>query len=445
MKKITTLFALICFSINLLGQNKTLIKNISIFNGIDNKIIKANILVEGQLIKKIDSAEIKFNSKSTEVTIIDGTGKYLIPGLIDAHAHLLLESMPLSLLLTSDLGYINLFAASFAEKQLLRGFTTVRDMGGSSFSLAKAINTGLIKGPRIFPSGAAISQTGGHGDFDLPTDVPKNGDNSYLNKTGMTAIADGPDQVLVRTREQLRQGATQIKLMAGGGIVSMYDPIDVSQYSEAEIKAAVSAAENWGTYVTVHAYLPKSIRTAIAAGVRCIEHGQLIDEETAKLMSEKDIWWCIQPFMDDEDATSFPVGSQNWKKQMEIIKGTDNAYRLAKKYKIKTAFGIDCLFDSVSAKNQGKILCKLQNWFSPFEILKMATHDNAELLRMCNKRNPYQLGNIGEITEGAYADLIIVEGNPIQNIRLIEDPEKNFMLIMKDGIIYKNKLTLSKY
>jgi len=422
----------------LFAQHQILIKNVFVFNGKENRTFKSNILIQGQLIKKIDSINIAVDTKSTE--IIDGKGKYLMPGLIDAHAHLMFESMPLPVLLTSDFGYVNLYASYFAEKQLMRGFTTVRDMGGNTFSLAKAIDKGLVKGPRIFPSGAAISQTGGHGDFGLPTDVPRKEDNSYLSKTGMTAIADGADQVLLRTREQLRQGASQIKLMAGGGIVSMYDPIDVSQYSVAEIKAAVEAANNWGTYVTVHAYLPESIKTAIAAGVKCIEHGQLIDESTAKLMAEKNIWWCLQPFMDDEDATPFPVGSANWKKQMEIIKGTDNAYALAKKYHIKTAFGIDCLFDSTSAKNQGKVLCKLQNWFTPFEILKMATHDNAELLSMSNKRSPYQEGKLGEISEGAYADLIIVDGNPLEHIKLIENPETNFKLIMKNGVVYKNTL-----
>lgn len=436
-------FVLIVLSAPLLAQNNTLIKNISVFNGKDNKVFKANILIEGKLIKKIDSNAIAVDTKTT--TIIDGTGKYMMPGLIDAHAHTLLESMPLPMLLTSDFAFVNLYAAHCAEKQLMRGFTTVRDMGGNSFSLAKAIDKGLVKGPRIFPSGAGISQTGGHGDFGLPTDVPREGvDHSYLAKTGMTAIADGADQVLLRAREQLRQGASQIKLMAGGGIVSMYDPIDAVQYTQAEINAAVTAAENWGTYVTVHAYLPKSIQTAIAAGVKCIEHGQLIDEPTAQLMAEKGIWWCLQPFLNDEDATPFPEGSDNWKKQLEIINGTENAYRLAKKYKIKTAFGIDCLFDSVAPKNQGKILCKLQHWFTPFEILSMATHNNAELLSMSNKRNPYPEGKLGEITEGAYADLIIVDGNPLTNLQLIENPEKNFKLIMKDGIIYKNNMTATK-
>ena len=276
MKKILLVVCSFLCAYFVCAQNQTLINNVFIFNGKDNKVFKANVLIEGSRIKKIDSNSIAIDKSKT--IVVEGKGKYLIPGLIDAHAHTLLESMPLPMILTSDLGFINLYASYFAEKQLMRGFTTVRDMGGNSFSLAKSINMGMVKGPRIFPSGAPISQTGGHGDFGFPTDVPRNGDNSYLAKTGMTAIADGVDQVLLRTREQLRQGASQIKLLAGGGIISMYDPIDVSQYSEAEIRAAVEAAENWGTYVTVHAYLPKSIRTAIAAGVKCVEHGQLIDD-----------------------------------------------------------------------------------------------------------------------------------------------------------------------
>jgi hypothetical protein len=138
--------------------------------------------------------------------------------------------------------------------------------------------------------------------------------------------------------------------------------------------------------------------------------------------------------------TPYPVGSANWQKQMDVINGTDNAYKLAKKYKVKVAFGIDCLFDSISAKNQGKILCKLEKWYTPFEILKMATHDNAELLSMSNKRNPYQEGKLGEISEGAYADMILVDGNPLENIKLIANPEKNFSLIMKNGVVYKNNL-----
>jgi imidazolonepropionase-like amidohydrolase len=324
---------------------------------------------------------------------------------------------------------------------LLRGFTTVRDLGGSSFSLKRAIDAGYVKGPRIFPSGATISQTSGHGDFGAPTDVPKDPARplSYIEKSGQTIVADGVDQVLMRTREQLRQGATQIKIMAGGGVSSNYDPLDVAQYTEEEINAAVRAAAGWNTYVTVHAYTPAAVQSAIRAGVKCIDHGQLLDEVTAKIMAEKDIWWSLQPFLDDEDAVPFPEGSDSRKKQLEMVAGTDNAYKLARKYNIKTAFGSDCLFDPKLAKRQGAQLAKLVKWYTPFEVLKMATADNASLLEMSGPRNPYPK-KLGVIEEGAYADLILVDGNPLENINLVANPEKNFVLIMKNGEVYKNTL-----
>lgn len=418
---------------------KILINNVEIFNGKDANTIRGNVLIEHNLITKISTTAIP-TDRSGATQIIDGRGKFLMPGLIDAHVHLLFESVPQMQAMMSDYALLNLMAAKASEKQLLRGFTTVRDLGGGSISLAKAIDMGLVNGPRVYSSGAFISQTGGHGDFGLPTDVPRKiGELSYAERNGMVAVADGADHVLMRTREQLRQGATQIKLMAGGGVSSNYDPLDVAQYTAAEFKAAVSAAENWGTYVTVHAYTPLAIKTAIEAGVKCIDHGQLADEETAKLMKEKNIWWSLQPFLDTGNS-SFAEGSANRLKQIEMNKGTDKAYELAKKYNIKTAWGTDILFDPKVAAQQGSKLAVMARWYTPFEILKMATSTNAELLRMSGKRNPYQKGMLGEISEGAYADLILVDGNPLENINLVEDPETNFLLIMKDGTIYKNTL-----
>lgn len=416
---------------------KILINNVEIFNGKDQKTLKGNVLIENNIITKISTNAIA-TDRSGATQIIDGQGKFLMPGLIDAHVHLLFESVPQVQAMMSDFAMLNLMAAKASEKQLLRGFTTVRDLGGGSLTLAKAIDMGLVIGPRVYSSGAFISQTGGHGDFGLPTDVPRKiGELSYAERNGMVAVADGADNVLMRTREQLRQGATQIKLMAGGGVSSNYDPLDVAQYTEAEFKAAVSAAENWGTYVTVHAYTPLAIKTAIEAGVKCIDHGQLADVETAKLMAEKGIWWSLQPFLDN-GKSSFAEGSANRLKQIEMNKGTDIAYALAKKYNIKTAWGTDILFDPKVASQQGSKLSVMTRWYTPFEILKMATSTNAELLRMSGKRDPYQKGKLGEITEGAYADLIIVDGNPLENIKLVENPETNFLLIMKDGAIYKN-------
>ncbi|MHA4844781.1 metal-dependent hydrolase family protein [Flavitalea antarctica] len=423
------------------AQKVILINNVQIFNGIDEQTITGNVLVADNLISKVSTSPIP-TTKSSNTLIIDGRGKFLMPGLIDAHVHTMMESISLATGLNSDIGYITLVASHAAEKQLLRGFTTVRDMGGASLSLKKAIDAGLAKGPRIYPSGASISQTGGHGDFGLSTDIPRQvGNMSYLERTNMTILADGADQVLLRAREQLRSGATQIKLMAGGGVASSYDPLDVTQYTEAELKAAVDAATAWGTYVTVHAYTPDAIKAAIQAGVKCIDHGQLATEESAKLMSEKGVWWSLQPFLDDQDVVPFPEGSANRRKQLEMTQGTDNAYKLAKKYNIKTAWGTDCMFDAKLASRQGAQLVKMTRWYTPFEILKMATFTNAELLALCGKRNPYTAGKLGVIEEGAYADLILVNGNPLQNINLVADPARQFLLIIKDGIIYKNLIS----
>ena len=358
MKLSTITFAILwLISFTLLAQvkpTKILINNVEIFNGKDSKTIKGNVLIEDNIITKISVGNIP-TDRNGATQIIDGRGKFLMPGLIDAHVHLLFESVPQMQAMISDFAMLNLMAAQAAEKQLLRGFTTVRDLGGGSITLAKAIDMGLVTGPRVYSSGAFISQTGGHGDFGLPTDVPRKiGELSYTERNGMVAVADGADNVLMRTREQLRQGATQIKLMAGGGVSSNYDPLDVAQYTDAEFKAAVSAAENWGTYLTVHAYTPTAIKTAINAGVKCIDHGQLADEETAKLMAEKGIWWSLQPFLDTE-TSSFAEGSANRLKQLEMYKGTDKAYALAKKYNIKTALGNRHIIrpkSSLTARNQ---------------------------------------------------------------------------------------------
>jgi len=209
----------------------TLFSNIRIFDGkSDTLSAPSNVLVRGNLIEKISTDPIPTDRRGDTV-LIDGGGKTLMPGLIDAHVHTMMESIPLMVGISSDIGYINLVAARAAKKQLLRGFTTVRDLGGASFSLKAAIDQGLHHGPRIYPSGATISQTGGHGDFRLPNEVPEdsNAPLTYMEKTGMTMIADGPDEVLKRVREQLRNGATQVKLMGGGGVSSSYDPLDVTQ------------------------------------------------------------------------------------------------------------------------------------------------------------------------------------------------------------------------
>lgn len=436
MKRTSLLLLSLLVTLGVNAQSTILINNVQVFDGVHEKLITGHVLIQKDTIAKISSSPIPVN-KSADTRIIDGKGKYLIPGLIDAHWHTMMCAVPALVLLTADVGYLNLVAAGEANRTLMRGFTSVRDLAGPSFGLKLAIDQGLVPGPRIYPSGAMISQTGGHGDFRLPYEIPAapNAPLSHGDAIGGGAIADGAAAVQQKAREQLMLGATQLKLAAGGGVSSSYDPIDVSQYSEAEFKAAVDAAENWGTYVTVHAYTPRAIQTALKAGVKCIDHAQLMDEPTAKMIAEKGAWLCLQAFLDNEYANR--QSGENLEKQQMVQKGTDNAFSLAKKYKIKTAWGTDLLFNPGATKNQGAILTTLSRWFTPFEILRTATSTNAELLAFCGARNPYPKP-LGVIREGAYADLILVDGNPLENIKLVAEPDKYFILIMKNGKIYKD-------
>jgi imidazolonepropionase-like amidohydrolase len=416
-----------------------LFKNVRIFDGKAELTNPTNVLVRGNIIELVSSGNIP-TPADANVTVIDGGSRTLMPGLIDAHWHAMLVRPPIASLLTADTGYLNLLAGAEATATLLRGFTTVRDVGGPSFGLKQAIDDGIVAGPRIFPSGNIITITGGHGDFRPFTDLPRvvGGPLTRQETTGASMVADSPDEVRVRVREQLMQGASQIKLTAGGGVASPHSPLDVSTFTEAEIRAAVEAAENWGTYVTVHAYTAAAIKRAIAAGVKCIEHGQLMDESTAKLMAQRGIWLSIQPFP-DELADAFPRGSVEWQKAQEVFAGTNTAYGLAKKYKLKTAWGTDILFSPALAGKQGALLAKLVKWYTPAEALVMATRANAQLLAMSGKRSPYP-GKLGVVEEGALADLLLVDGNPVADNALIADPAKNFVVIMKDGKLSKTTL-----
>jgi imidazolonepropionase-like amidohydrolase len=410
--------------------------NLSMFDGKSDTLFSGlEVVVEGSLIKSVGPGASAAGART-----IDCGGRVLMPGLIDAHWHAMFAAAPFNVLMTADVGYITLIAADEARRTLMRGFTSVRDMAGPTFGLKRAIDGGLTTGPRIWPSGAMISQTGGHGDFRLPYEIPAapGAPPSRADALGAGAIADGAERVLMRAREQLMLGASQLKLAAGGGVSSSYDPIDVSQYTEAEFRAAVDAAENWGTYVAVHAYTPRAIKTAIRAGVRCIEHGHLMDEATARLIADNDIWLSTQPFLANEYSNRMPTAEGEAKAQL-VYAGTDAAYRLARQYKLKTAWGTDILFDPAMTMHQGAILTTLAQWYSPAEILRMATSVNGELLAMSGPRNPYP-GKLGVIEAGAFADLILVDGDPIANLKLIADPERNFLVIMKDGLIVKNAL-----
>lgn len=425
------------------ATTSTLFENVRIFDGtLEQLSAPSNVLVVDNKIQRI-STESFAPPADIPITRINGSGQVLMPGLIDAHVHLYMATASIESVLSPDTNpaLLEQNAQKTATDTLMRGFTSVRDLAGPVFDLKRTVDAGDVVGPRIYPSGAMISQTSGHGDYRSPADLPRAPYTqlSHPEIAGGSAIADGVDQVLRATREQLMKGATQIKLAAGGGVASNFDPLDVSQYTEAEIHAAVEAAADWNTYVTVHAYTPRAIQKAIRAGVKCIDHGQLMDEATAKMMADNSIWLSMQPFLDDEDAIPFPEGSANRVKQLQVTNGTDTAYGLAKKYNLKTAWGTDALFDANLATREGAQLAKMVRWYTPAEVLKMATSNNAELLALSGPRNPYP-GKLGVVEEGALADLLLVNGDPLKNIQLIENPTENFTVIMKDGKVYKNLL-----
>jgi imidazolonepropionase-like amidohydrolase len=415
-----------------------LFDNVRLFDGKSPRLQgPTNVLVKGNKIAAIGSTAVG-DTPANATLRIDGNGQTLMPGLIDNHWHTMLARPTPAQLLQDDFGYTTLVAAAEAEATLMRGFTTVRDLGGPSFALKRAIDDGLAIGPRIYPSGAMITITAGHGDFRSRSEVPRQvgGRPSRMEELGGAMVADSPDEVRLRVREQLLLGATQIKLTAGGGVASPHSPLDASTFTPEELKAAVEAAENWGTYVTVHAYTPVSIQRAIAAGVKVIEHGHLMDEASAKLMADNGIWLSFQPFTDDGFAPSLDPANQL--RLQQVWTGTERTVALARKYKIKMAFGTDILFSAEGARRQGAELAKMARWMSPGEVLIMATGTNGQLLKLSGPRDPYP-DKIGVVEAGALADLLLVKGDPTADIKLLENPEQNILVVMKDGKIYKRR------
>ncbi len=432
-----TLLGAIASAQNTAPQSVIVFTNVRIFDGKSSALsAPVNVLVRGNKIEKISAQPIP-TDKRGDTVIIDGAGKTLMPGLIDNHVHLFMAGSSEKEMMAPNATVEGLeaTAAEQARLMLLRGFTAARDVGGPVFGVKRMIDSGKVPGPRLYPSGAMISQTSGHGDFRMPQDRSRRfgGTVTAGELMGIGFIADGRDEVLTATRENLRAGASQIKVMAGGGAASVYDPLDVAQYTLDELKAAVEAADDWGTYVTVHAYTPKAVRRAVEAGVKCIEHGQLLDEPTMKLLGQKGIFLSLQA-LDEAPPTQTEAVKA---KKHQVVQGTDNAFKWAKKHHVKLAWGTDLMFLPAQMKNQNTDILKLTAWMSPAETLKLVTHDNAQLLALSGPRNPYP-GKLGVVAEGALADLLLVDGDPVANLKLIADPEKNFVVIMKDGKIFKD-------
>jgi imidazolonepropionase-like amidohydrolase len=418
---------------------RTLFTNVHVFDGVHEKRIEnANVLVEGNLIKQVSTTAISADG----ATVIDGGGRTLMPGLIDVHWHTYYANIPVSILQKSDMSEVAILGLLGAKETLMRGFTTVRDIGGNPFAVKKFADAGTFPGPRMYISGAPIGQTGGHFDLGAYSDVPRNPGDSlpYWQRNGLLGVADGVTEVTKLARANLRQGATQLKIAGGGGVTSLYDPLDVQEYTFEEIKAVVDVARAFNTYVAAHIFTDEAIQNAVRAGVKSIEHGNLIeDKKTLKMMKKNGVWLSAQPILDDEDGLTFedPVATAKFKK---VTEGTSRNYEQAKQMGVKIAFGTDLLFNPEASAKQGKMLAKMKRWFTPFEALKMATSNNAELVKMVGPRDPYPEGPLGVIEEGAYADMILVDGNPLEDLDLVADSDTNFVVIMKDGTIYKNAL-----
>ena len=414
-------------------HNRVLFTNTTIFDGKNETLAEGmSVLVEGNKIAKI----AKSITAPEGATVIDSTGRVLMPGFIDSHSHLMFQ-MSIGEAASSDEFYWAYVSTQTAKTYLMNGFTSIREVSGNSFSLKKAIDRGIVEGPRVYPSGPMITQTSGHSD--LRTDAHKSAmiadDPSIFMKYDMVQIADGRPEVLKAVREALRRGASQIKIAVGGGTGSYADPLDVTQYTPDEIRAAVEAAADWGTYVMAHVYNSDGIRRAIDNGVKCIEHGNLVDEDTLRLMKEKGIWLSPQVIVYTFHPKGYTEDQKN--KHDQAYAGIDNMFTIAKKIGFeKIVFGSDIITDPEMMKQINNEFKFRTKWFTPVEILRQATSKSAELLAMSGPRNPYP-GKLGVIEEGAYADILLVNGNPLKDIEILTKPKENLALIMKDGKIYK--------
>ena len=448
MKTRPNYFAITCalfavaFSSLALAQDdapkQTLFTNVQIFDGISEERMAGNVLVEGNLIKQVSAEPIS----AAGATVIDGGGRTLMPGLIDMHSHLSIMEGMLDGRDSFDQMAIGAMTGSVLRSYLDQGFTTTMDLGGNVLGVAKAVNLGRIPGPRIFPSGGFLSQTGGHGDTGRFND--ELGATNRLEEVDFAHIVNGRAEVLQAARHNFRAGATQIKMMAGGGVASEFDPLHAVQFTLEEMTAGVQIAEDYGTFVTVHAYHDLSVNRAIDAGVRLIQHNFLVSEKTIRRMKREKIalslqgWVALVQFGNADEITFFNPDQKA--KGTAVNKGASQMIEWARKHEILIVSGGD-MFGQNNVVMQAENLIILETvGFTPYEILKTATSDAAAVLGWTGDMNPYKYGTLGTIAEGSYADMILVDGNPLADISLLRDYTKNFKVIMKDGMVWKNTL-----
>jgi imidazolonepropionase-like amidohydrolase len=435
---------------------QTLFTNVNIFNGTDNRLYENHsVLVEGNLIKSISDGAIE---PGPSTTVIDGGGRTLMPGLIDSHVHFYLSmdgARPG--METSRWDYFPAMGAAAAQEWLADGFTTVRDMGGMHDGLRRVVDAGMLDGPRMYLSAGMLSQSSGHADM-LP-DGQNNPEHSNLVKLGITLIADGEDEVRKAVRQNFSRGADITKIMIGGGVAGAKGPLWAGQYTDAEITAAVEESEKRDMYVSAHVYQDEHIRRALELGVRGIEHGQFISEETAELMKAKGAF--ISPYVASvvsDEILKHPVfgnkDSFEYARTMDMKRGTVDFVSVIKKVKPLVVFSSDIVSTNGIPARQSRDFEKyvFADAFGNFEALVAMTSAGGKVAAMTGRSNPYPDGKLGVIEVGAYADILLVDGNPLEDITVLGgNPEwftaaprekgiPTIRLIMKDGNVYKNTL-----
>jgi imidazolonepropionase-like amidohydrolase len=455
MSKIVVLLAAIV-AWPVTAADQVLFKNVTIFDGTSDQLTKGmDVLVEGNLIGKIG----KGLSADEGARVLDGGGRTLMPGLIEGHGHLMMNGTSLADI-ENNRNWEELAsrAAAKADMALMSGFTSWRDMGGMGSGLKKTIDAGLLKGPRIYPSGAFIGPTGSHADFRNFTTPNETvyGANSAGSRLGMTFTADDVAMIKTGARQNFMQGATQIKIMSSGGVASAFDPWQLDAYSAEEIQAAVEVADAYGSYVGSHAYSKTSIMRCLENGVKTIEHGFSFDGDIAAMMKEKGAYMttnthAFSPELGKIEAiSSSPASARKAASATAAFAGwVDNV----KKYRPKFGFQADCVGGIESCKKQTDHEIWLSaNLLGNHYTLKSLTSVNGEILALTGDTlNPYPEGKLGVIEEGAYADILLVDGNPLEDIGAIGGSEQwfdapardgidNIRIIMKDGVIYKNSL-----
>jgi imidazolonepropionase-like amidohydrolase len=394
----------------------------------DGLVDNAHVLIERDRIKEVSDRPIT----AADATRVDLKGRTLMPGLIDAHIHLMLREVNIQSLDGMPLTLLAAKGSVSARAMLMRGFTSVRDTGGADYGMKAAIEGGLFEGPRVFISGMPISQTGGHGDFRKRTQTGFEC-NCCSGLAHAARVADGIPEMLRAVRDELRKGADQIKIMVSGGVASQADPLESLQFRMDEIEAAVEEAARWGTYVCAHAYAAEAIRRAVTAGVRTIEHGNLIDEPTARLMAERKAY--LVPTLVAYDALKrrgpgYGLSMYSLQKNEIVLDAGVRSLEIARAAGVQIGFGSD-LIGELANDHCREFLIRSEV-MRPLEIIRSATLVNAEIVR--------QSGKLGEIVPGAFADMLVVDGDPTRDLALLLDDGAHLPAIMKGGRFVKNSL-----